>query len=89
MNLLSVEHCIFNYSGVIADVLTLKVEERKQFGSATVRGELPLEAQLQAEQEAVDRKEKEVEYPFQLFRYFSILYESLELNILWMQWAQG
>ncbi|XP_015284318.1 PREDICTED: A-kinase anchor protein 9-like, partial [Gekko japonicus] len=43
-----------------------KVEQRKQFGSA-VRGELPLEAQLQAEQEAVDRKEKEVEYPFQLF----------------------
>ncbi|KAJ6666661.1 hypothetical protein lerEdw1_020385 [Lerista edwardsae] len=37
-----------------------KVEERKQFGSATVRGELPLEAQLQAEQEAVDRKEKEI-----------------------------
>ncbi|XP_061443901.1 A-kinase anchor protein 9 isoform X4 [Rhineura floridana] len=37
-----------------------KVEERKQFGSATIRGELPLEAQLQAEQEAVDRKEKEI-----------------------------
>lgn len=51
---------------MIANVLTLKVEQRKQFGSA-VRGELPLEAQLQAEQEAVDRKEKEVEYPFQLF----------------------
>ncbi|KAM6449906.1 A-kinase anchor protein 9 isoform 3-T3 [Liasis olivaceus] len=37
-----------------------KVEERKQFGSAAVRGDLPLEAQLQAEQEAVDRKEKEI-----------------------------
>ncbi|XP_042327415.1 A-kinase anchor protein 9-like isoform X2 [Sceloporus undulatus] len=37
-----------------------KVEERKQFGSATIREELPLEAQLQAEQEAVDRKEKEI-----------------------------
>ncbi|KAH0627467.1 hypothetical protein JD844_003197 [Phrynosoma platyrhinos] len=37
-----------------------KVEERKQFGSATIKGELPLEAQLQAEQEAVDRKEKEI-----------------------------
>uniref|UniRef100_A0A8D2LPT6 A-kinase anchoring protein 9 n=1 Tax=Varanus komodoensis TaxID=61221 RepID=A0A8D2LPT6_VARKO len=37
-----------------------KVEERKQFGSTTIRGELPLEAQLQAEQEAVDRKEKEI-----------------------------
>uniref|UniRef100_A0ABM5GNQ0 A-kinase anchor protein 9 isoform X8 n=1 Tax=Pogona vitticeps TaxID=103695 RepID=A0ABM5GNQ0_9SAUR len=37
-----------------------KVEERKQFGSATKRGQLPLEAQLQAEQEAVDRKEKEI-----------------------------
>ncbi|XP_026578503.1 A-kinase anchor protein 9 isoform X4 [Pseudonaja textilis] len=37
-----------------------KVEERKKFGSATIRGDLPLEAQLQAEQEAVDRKEKEI-----------------------------
>ncbi|XP_053121298.1 A-kinase anchor protein 9 isoform X3 [Hemicordylus capensis] len=37
-----------------------KVEERKQFGSAAMRGDLPLEAQLQAEQEAVDRKEKEI-----------------------------
>ncbi|XP_067418315.1 A-kinase anchor protein 9 isoform X3 [Emydura macquarii macquarii] len=37
-----------------------KVEERKQFGAATVKGELPLEVQLQAEQEAVDRKEKEI-----------------------------
>ncbi|XP_048366810.1 A-kinase anchor protein 9 isoform X3 [Sphaerodactylus townsendi] len=36
-----------------------KVEQRKQFGTA-VRRELPLEAQLQAEQEAVDRKEKEI-----------------------------
>ncbi|NXX49818.1 AKAP9 protein, partial [Tricholaema leucomelas] len=38
----------------------LKVEERKQFGTIIVKGELPLEAQLQAEREAVDRKEKEV-----------------------------
>ncbi|NXD82105.1 AKAP9 protein, partial [Halcyon senegalensis] len=37
-----------------------KVEERKQFGTITVKGELPLEVQLQAEREAVDRKEKEV-----------------------------
>uniref|UniRef100_A0A8C6YG75 A-kinase anchoring protein 9 n=1 Tax=Naja naja TaxID=35670 RepID=A0A8C6YG75_NAJNA len=37
-----------------------KVEGRKKFGSATIRGDLPLEAQLQAEQEAVDRKEKEI-----------------------------
>ncbi|KAM3822321.1 A-kinase anchor protein 9 isoform 3-T3 [Vipera latastei] len=37
-----------------------KVEERKQFGSATIKGDWPLEAQLQAEQEAVDRKEKEI-----------------------------
>ncbi|XP_054847856.1 A-kinase anchor protein 9 isoform X2 [Eublepharis macularius] len=36
-----------------------KVDQRQQFGSP-VRGELPLEAQLQAEQEAVDRKEKEI-----------------------------
>lgn len=40
----------------------LKVEERKQFGTIIVKGELPLEAQLQAEREAVDRKEKEVKY---------------------------
>ncbi|KFV15654.1 A-kinase anchor protein 9, partial [Tauraco erythrolophus] len=37
-----------------------KVEERKQFGTVIVKGELPLEVQLQAEREAVDRKEKEV-----------------------------
>ncbi|NXC66961.1 AKAP9 protein, partial [Anhinga anhinga] len=37
-----------------------KVEERKQFGTIIIRGELPLEVQLQAEREAVDRKEKEV-----------------------------
>uniref|UniRef100_A0A8C3LBN4 A-kinase anchoring protein 9 n=1 Tax=Chrysolophus pictus TaxID=9089 RepID=A0A8C3LBN4_CHRPC len=37
-----------------------KVEERKQFGTIFVKGELPLEIQLQAEREAVDRKEKEV-----------------------------
>jgi len=38
------------------------VEERKQFGTIIVKGELPLEIQLQAEREAVDRKEKEVKY---------------------------
>ncbi|NWY72471.1 AKAP9 protein, partial [Erithacus rubecula] len=37
-----------------------KVEERKQFGTIIVKGEVPLEVQLQAEREAVDRKEKEV-----------------------------
>uniref|UniRef100_A0A452J5A6 ELK domain-containing protein n=1 Tax=Gopherus agassizii TaxID=38772 RepID=A0A452J5A6_9SAUR len=37
-----------------------KVEERKQCGAAIVKGDLPLEVQLQAEQEAVDRKEKEI-----------------------------
>ncbi|NWH62224.1 AKAP9 protein, partial [Geococcyx californianus] len=37
-----------------------KVEERKQFSTIIVKGELPLEVQLQAEREAVDRKEKEV-----------------------------
>lgn len=38
------------------------MEERKQFGTIIVKGELPLEIQLQAEREAVDRKEKEVKY---------------------------
>uniref|UniRef100_A0A8C8VNJ0 A-kinase anchoring protein 9 n=1 Tax=Pelusios castaneus TaxID=367368 RepID=A0A8C8VNJ0_9SAUR len=37
-----------------------KMEERKQFGAATLKGEMPLEVQLQAEREAVDRKEKEI-----------------------------
>ncbi|XP_062425086.1 A-kinase anchor protein 9 isoform X2 [Rhea pennata] len=37
-----------------------KVEERKQFGTIIEKGELPLEVQLQAEREAVDRKEKEI-----------------------------
>ncbi|NWU65516.1 AKAP9 protein, partial [Pterocles burchelli] len=37
-----------------------KVEERKHFGTIIVKGELPLEVQLQAEREAVDRREKEV-----------------------------
>ncbi|KFQ22356.1 A-kinase anchor protein 9, partial [Merops nubicus] len=37
-----------------------KIEERKQFGTIIVKGEIPLEVQLQAEREAVDRKEKEV-----------------------------
>ncbi|NWJ00141.1 AKAP9 protein, partial [Crypturellus undulatus] len=37
-----------------------KVEERKQLGTIIVKGELPLEVQLQAEREAVDRKEKEI-----------------------------
>ncbi|KAM6088786.1 A-kinase anchor protein 9 isoform 3-T3 [Chlamydotis macqueenii] len=37
-----------------------KVEERKQFGTIILKGESPLEVQLQAEREAVDRKEKEV-----------------------------
>lgn len=36
------------------------MEEKKQFGTIIVKGELPLEVQLQAEREAVDRKEKEV-----------------------------
>ncbi|NXG19657.1 AKAP9 protein, partial [Grallaria varia] len=44
---------------ISADTLQ-KVEERKQFGTIIVKGELPLEVQLQAEREAVDRKEKEV-----------------------------
>lgn len=66
---------------MILDILTLKVEERKQFGSVTLRGELPLEAQLQAEQEAVDRKEKEVEYS--IIEVLLIFLNSyLDLNIM-------
>ncbi|NXV75387.1 AKAP9 protein, partial [Atlantisia rogersi] len=45
---------------ISADNLQKVVEERKQFGTIVVKGELPLEVQLQAEREAVDRKEKEV-----------------------------
>ncbi|NXK02000.1 AKAP9 protein, partial [Herpetotheres cachinnans] len=45
---------------ISADNLQKVVEDRKQFGTIIVKGELPLEVQLQAEREAVDRKEKEV-----------------------------
>eukprot|EP00070_Physeter_catodon_P038905 XP_028345799.1 A-kinase anchor protein 9 isoform X14 [Physeter catodon] len=37
-----------------------KVEDRKQFGSVEAKAELSLEIQLQAERDAIDRKEKEV-----------------------------
>lgn len=38
----------------------LKVEDRKQFGVIESKTELSLEVQLQAERDAIDRKEKEV-----------------------------
>ncbi|XP_069504525.1 A-kinase anchor protein 9 isoform X2 [Ambystoma mexicanum] len=37
-----------------------KVEERKPFTILEVKGDLPLEAQLQVEREAIDRKENEI-----------------------------
>nr|XP_058929890.1 A-kinase anchor protein 9 isoform X10 [Kogia breviceps] len=37
-----------------------KVEDRKQFGSVEAKAELSLEIQLQAERDAIDRKEKEI-----------------------------
>ncbi|XP_037692560.1 A-kinase anchor protein 9 isoform X3 [Choloepus didactylus] len=37
-----------------------KVEDRKEFGAVETRGELSLEVQLQAERDAIDRKEKEI-----------------------------
>ncbi|XP_077007848.1 A-kinase anchor protein 9 isoform X17 [Tamandua tetradactyla] len=37
-----------------------KVEERKQFGAVETKTELSLEVQLQAERDAIDRKEKEI-----------------------------
>ncbi|XP_036184135.1 A-kinase anchor protein 9 isoform X11 [Myotis myotis] len=37
-----------------------KVEDRKQFGAVEAKAELSLEVQLQAERDAIDRKEKEV-----------------------------
>nr|XP_002751660.2 A-kinase anchor protein 9 isoform X9 [Callithrix jacchus] len=37
-----------------------KVEDRKQFGAIEVKSELSLEVQLQAERDAIDRKEKEI-----------------------------
>jgi A-kinase anchor protein 9 len=38
----------------------LKAEDRKQFGAVEAKAELSLEVQLQAERDAIDRKEKEV-----------------------------
>ncbi|XP_067602538.1 A-kinase anchor protein 9 isoform X13 [Pseudorca crassidens] len=37
-----------------------KVEDRRQFGSVEAKAELSLEIQLQAERDAIDRKEKEI-----------------------------
>nr|XP_019572170.1 PREDICTED: A-kinase anchor protein 9 isoform X2 [Rhinolophus sinicus] len=37
-----------------------KVEDRKQFGTPEAKAELSLEVQLQAERDAIDRKEKEI-----------------------------
>ncbi|KAM5151489.1 A-kinase anchor protein 9-like isoform 3-T3 [Callospermophilus lateralis] len=37
-----------------------KVEDQKQFGALEAKAELSLEVQLQAEQDAIDRKEKEI-----------------------------
>ncbi|XP_058534282.1 A-kinase anchor protein 9 isoform X3 [Ochotona princeps] len=37
-----------------------KVENRKQFGAVEAKAELSLEVQLQAERDAIDRKEKEI-----------------------------
>ncbi|XP_062035094.1 A-kinase anchor protein 9 isoform X2 [Lepus europaeus] len=37
-----------------------KVEDRKQFGAVETKAELSLEVQLQAERDAIDRKEKEI-----------------------------
>lgn len=37
-----------------------KVEDRKQFGAPEAKAELSLEVQLQAERDAIDRKEKEI-----------------------------
>nr|XP_008515554.1 PREDICTED: A-kinase anchor protein 9 isoform X1 [Equus przewalskii] len=37
-----------------------KVEDQKQFGSIDAKAELSLEVQLQAERDAIDRKEKEI-----------------------------
>ncbi|XP_014446039.1 A-kinase anchor protein 9 isoform X3 [Tupaia chinensis] len=37
-----------------------KVEDRKQFGAVEAKTELSLEVQLQAERDAIDRKEKEI-----------------------------
>ncbi|XP_064410849.1 A-kinase anchor protein 9 [Latimeria chalumnae] len=44
---------------ISADTLQ-KVEEKKQFTPLEVKGELTLEAQLQTERDALDRKEKEI-----------------------------
>ncbi|XP_023606452.1 A-kinase anchor protein 9 isoform X4 [Myotis lucifugus] len=40
--------------------LEFRVEDRKQFGAVEAKAELSLEVQLQAERDAIDRKEKEI-----------------------------
>ncbi|XP_069067719.1 A-kinase anchor protein 9 isoform X3 [Pleurodeles waltl] len=45
---------------ISSDDLQKKVEERKHLTVIEVKGELPLEAQLQVEREAIDRKENEI-----------------------------
>lgn len=45
-----------------------KVEDQKQFGSIDAKAELSLEVQLQAERDAIDRKEKEVRSLFLLIK---------------------
>lgn len=46
----------------------LKVEDRKQFGAPEAKAELSLEVQLQAERDAIDRKEKEVRSLFLMIK---------------------
>lgn len=57
----------------------LKVEDRKHFGAVEAKAELSLEIQLQAERDAIDRKEKEVslflmtKYGLNYFRKFNLI----------------
>ncbi|XP_060230035.1 A-kinase anchor protein 9 isoform X3 [Meriones unguiculatus] len=45
---------------IISAVPSSKVEDQKQFGDTEAKPELSLEVQLQAERDAIDRKEKEI-----------------------------
>lgn len=56
-------------------LIYLKVEERKQFGALEAKAQLSLEVQLQAERDAIDRKEKEVRSLFLMTKCGFYYYE--------------
>lgn len=59
----------------------LKVEDRRQLEAVEAKAELSLEVQLQAERDAIDRKEKEVRSYFLMTKCGLNNFKSLTLKI--------